>query len=100
MLEQACCVVAPDTGPAHMATTVGTPVIGLYAHSNPRRTGPYHDLDKVVSVYDEVIAEQTDKSWQRLPWGKRAKGNELMACITVAAVIEKIDAVITRLIAG
>ena len=34
-------VIAPDTGPAHMAVTVGTPVVGLYAHSNPKRTGPY-----------------------------------------------------------
>jgi len=41
LLEQATLVVAPDTGPAHMAVTVGTPVIGLYGHSNPGRTGPY-----------------------------------------------------------
>jgi heptosyltransferase I len=41
ILERASLVIAPDTGPAHMAVTVGTPVIGLYAHSNPARTGPY-----------------------------------------------------------
>ena len=28
----------PDSGTLHMATTQGTPVVGLYAHSNPRRT--------------------------------------------------------------
>lgn len=89
-------VLAPDTGPAHMATTVGTPVIGLYAHSNPGRTGPYNDLDKVVSVYDEVIKEQTGKSRDELPWGKRAKGETLMARIDVDSVITVFDKTLQR----
>ncbi|GGO71850.1 glycosyl transferase [Bowmanella pacifica] len=85
-------VIAPDTGPAHMATTVGTPVIGLYAHSNPRRTGPYLDQHLVVSVYDELVLEQKGKSWQELPWGTRVKGSQLMARISVQAVKNKVDA--------
>ncbi|MDN4503015.1 glycosyltransferase family 9 protein [Alteromonadaceae bacterium BrNp21-10] len=91
LIAEAELVIAPDTGPAHMATTVNTPVIGLYAHSNPRRTGPYRDLQRVVSVYDEVILKQTGKSWQQLPWGKRAKGADLMARISTQSVIDKID---------
>src|SRR5690606_6145502 len=39
VLQQAVLVLAPDSGPAHIATTQGTPVLGLYAHSNPQRTG-------------------------------------------------------------
>lgn len=85
-------VIAPDTGPAHMATTVGTPVIGLYAHSNPRRTGPYLDQHRVVSVYDELVLQQKGKTWQALPWGTRVKGAELMARISVQAVQAKVDA--------
>lgn len=54
VLKQASIVLAPDTGPAHMAVTQGTAVIGLYAHSNPGRTGPYTSLDNVVSAYDEA----------------------------------------------
>lgn len=91
LIAQAKLVIAPDTGPAHMATTVGTPVIGLYAHSNPRRTGPYNDLDKVVSVYDRFIEEQKGKPWQQLPWGARAKGSSLMAAITIEQVVEMVD---------
>ncbi len=91
VLQSASLVIAPDTGPAHMATTVGTPVIGLYAHSNPRRTGPYLNLENVVSVYDQVILEQSGKPWQQMPWGKRAKGDDLMARIQVADVIAQID---------
>src|SRR6056297_2929729 len=29
MLERAACLVAPDSGPAHFAATLGTPVVGL-----------------------------------------------------------------------
>lgn len=34
-------VIAPDTGPVHIARAVGVPVIGLYGHTNPWRVGPY-----------------------------------------------------------
>ena len=91
LLKQAQLVIAPDTGPAHMATTVGTDVIGLYAHSNPRRTGPYNGLDRVVSVYDQAIAQQQTKNWQQLPWGIRAKGNELMELISQDDVKAALD---------
>ncbi len=94
VLKKAQLVLAPDTGPAHMAVTVGTPVIGLYAHSNPRRTGPYLYQDYVVNVYDDIIQQQHDTGWESLPWNTRAKGEDLMRCISVDAVIEKVDAVL------
>ncbi len=94
VLEQAQFVVSPDTGPAHMAVTVNTPVIGLYAHSNPARTGPYSSLPFVVSVYDEVIQQQCGQAVHQLPWGTRAKGENLMEKITVTAVKEKVDLVL------
>ena len=90
LLKHAHLVIAPDTGPAHMATTVATPVIGLYAHSNPRRTGPYNNLERLVSVYDECIEEQKGKPWSALPWGTRAKGSQLMEKITVDMVKQKV----------
>ena len=45
VLRHASVVLAPDSGPAHLATTQSTPVVGLYAHSDPRRTGPYNSLE-------------------------------------------------------
>ena len=88
VLKQASIVLAPDTGPAHMAVTQGTAVIGLYAHSNPGRTGPYTCLDSVVSVYQQVITEQKQGE---IPWGVRAKGEHLMELISVESVIEQFD---------
>ncbi len=88
VLKQATIVLAPDTGPAHMAVTQGTPVIGLYAHSNPGRTGPYLSLNYVVSVYEPVINTQHTAP---VAWGTRAKGSDLMTQIQLEQVIAKFD---------
>ncbi|MFV0597128.1 glycosyltransferase family 9 protein [Shewanella sp.] len=93
LLKRASLVLGPDTGPAHMAVTQGTPVIGLYAHSNPGRTGPYLSQQYVVSAYQEAIASQQSGE---VKWGTRAKGEHLMALISVEAVIEKFDQVIQQ----
>lgn len=94
LLETASVVVAPDTGPAHMATAVGTPVIGLYAHSNPQRTGPYLWQAYVVDAYHRNLLPQLGKTADQLPWGKRLKGAELMAGISVAEVLAMFDRVV------
>jgi heptosyltransferase I len=91
LLKAATLVIAPDTGPAHMAVTQGTPVIGLYAHSNPKRTGPYLYQDYVVEVYHAALLKQFHKTDQQLPWGTRVKGKQLMQGIRLAAVIEQFD---------
>lgn len=94
VLKLAHLTIAPDTGPAHMSVTVDTPVVGLYAHSNPRRTGPYLYQKYVVSCYDQVIQEQKGKPYTQLPWGVRAKGSDLMNRLTLDDVKTKIDLLI------
>jgi heptosyltransferase I len=94
VLEQASLVIAPDTGPAHMAVTVGTPVIGLYAHSNPARTGPYLYQDYVLEVYHQNLKQQYGKTADNLPWGRRVKGVKLMEQITSESVIAMFDRVV------
>lgn len=94
VLNQASLVIAPDTGPAHMAVTVGTPVIGLYAHSNPGRTGPYLYQDYVVEVYHQNLKQQYGKTADKLPWGRRVKGVNLMEQITSESVIAMFDRVV------
>ncbi len=94
VLKVAHLVIAPDTGPAHMAVTVGTPVVGLYAHSNPKRTGPYLYPQYVVSAYEAAIQLQYSKSVKQLPWGTRAKGKDLMMQISITQVNQTIDRLI------
>ncbi|MGR5133202.1 glycosyltransferase family 9 protein [Vibrio alfacsensis] len=91
ILNKAAVVLAPDSGPAHIATTQGTPVIGLYGHSNPKRTGPYNNLNDVVSVYEKLVTQQHGKSANNLPWSTRVKGEHVMKEIPVSAVIYAFD---------
>ncbi|WP_299017040.1 glycosyltransferase family 9 protein [uncultured Photobacterium sp.] len=95
LLGQASVVLAPDTGPAHLATTQGTPVIGLYAHSNPKRTGPYNSLDYVASVYNQHAEQQHGKPVGELPWGTRVKGSEIMKDIDVDGVKSTLDMLVS-----
>jgi len=84
-------VLSPDSGPAHIATTQGTPVIGLYAHSSPNRTRPYLSADSIVSVYEKHVQQQHGKPLHELPWSARAKGKQIMSDITTQQVIAKFN---------
>ncbi|WMC10339.1 glycosyltransferase family 9 protein [Oceanimonas pelagia] len=91
LIKSASLVVAPDTGPAHMATLTGTPVLGLYAHHNPARTGPYHCRDYVVSAYEEALLAETGKTPAELPWRTRVKDPHAMERITIEQVTTQFD---------
>ncbi len=41
-----------DTGPAHIAAAVGTPIVGLYGPTRPSRNGPWSADDVTVSRAD------------------------------------------------
>jgi heptosyltransferase-1 len=41
-----------DTGPAHIAAAVGTPIVGLYGPTRPSRNGPWAPDDVTVSRAD------------------------------------------------
>ena len=43
VIKQCKVVISGDTGPAHLAVAVGTPVIGLYGPTYPARSGPYEN---------------------------------------------------------
>jgi heptosyltransferase I len=47
-------LVSPDTGPLHVAHALGTPVVGLFGHTNPARVGPWRRFrDLVIDRYTE-----------------------------------------------
>lgn len=48
LLRRAKFVVSADTGPLHLASALGAPVIGLYGPTDPSRNGPYSRLDVVL----------------------------------------------------
>ncbi len=91
LIAAADLVLCPDSGPAHMATAAGTPVIGLYATSNPDRTGPYLSRDLCVNRYPDAVAQYLGKRVADLRWGQRVRHPDAMELITTDDVIGKIN---------
>jgi heptosyltransferase I len=86
-------LISPDTGPAHIATAADTPVIGLYAASNPLRTGPYLSQQYVIDKYPEALRKYNGKSVDEVRWGQRVRHPDAMRLITVDEVIAMLDRV-------
>lgn len=86
-------LVAPDTGPVHMARAMDVPVVGLYGHTNPWRVGPYRKYqDLWVDTYTEP-GEAPDPSNAEPKLGR-------MERIGVADVLERVQAAVDRYGAG
>jgi heptosyltransferase I len=93
ILATARVVIAPDTGPAHMAAATGVPVIGLYASSNPQRTGPYSSLKWTVDKYPEALQQFNHQDVDSVSWGKRVRADDVMDIIEVNDVTTMLDEV-------
>ena len=91
VLERAEVVIAPDSGPAHLATAVNTPVIGLYATTNPDRARPYLYPELVINRYPEAVHRKYGKSVDDVRWGTRVRDADAMERISVADVTGKLD---------
>jgi heptosyltransferase I len=91
LLKQATLVLSPDSGPAHLASAVGTPVIGLYAATPSARSGPYNSLDLCVDKYTEAAHKFRHKEPQELRWGQRIEFPGVMDLIETPEVIEILD---------
>ena len=91
LIDAADLVICPDSGPAHMATAFGTPVLGLYATSNPDRTGPFASRELTVNRYPDAAIKYLGKPVDKLHWGQRVRHPDAMDLITVDDVISKID---------
>jgi len=94
LLDRAVLLISPDSGPVHMATAVGTPVIGLYATSNPDRTGPWSSRQWVVNRYPEALREEVGKEVEQVPWGRRVRSPTAMQRITAGEIEEKLREIV------
>lgn len=91
LLARATLLLSPDSGPAHIATCTGTPVLGLYAASNPRRSGPYNSLRWCVDKYDDAALKYLGQPARNIKWGTKIERPGVMDLITVADVTRKLD---------
>jgi heptosyltransferase I len=91
LLQRATVLISPDAGPAHVASAVGTPVLGLYAATPSRRSGPYNSVDLCVDKYTEAAHKFRNKGPGELRWGQRIEFPGVMDLIEVNDVLEKLD---------
>jgi heptosyltransferase I len=92
LLSRASLLISPDSGPMHLATATGTPVIGLHAASNPRRSGPYLSQQWCVDRYDAAARAFLGKPSDAIKWGTRIERPGVMDLVTVDDVVERLDA--------
>jgi len=91
LLSRATGLLAPDSGPVHMAAMVNLPVIGLYAATNPARSGPYLSRLWTADAYSEAARRFRHRSADRLPWTEKIEEHGVMDLITVPQVTARLD---------
>ena len=93
LLESAQIVLSPDSGPAHLANAVGTKVIGLYACTWSKRSGPYNSLEYCVDKFEQAALTHKGKNASEFFWGSKIELPGVMDMITVDEVCKKIDVI-------
>jgi len=96
LLERADVLLSPDSGPVHMATAAGTPVIGLYAATNPERSGPYLSRSSCVNRYGEAAQKFLGRPASELAWTTKIEKPGVMDLIQPADVTRKFDQLMSQ----
>jgi len=91
LLARATLLISPDSGPAHMATMVGTPVIGLMAGTRSARSGPYLSQRWCVDRYDAAARKYRGRPASELPWIETIEIPGVMDLVETGAVCAKLD---------
>jgi len=88
VMEKAVALITGDTGPMHVAVSVGLPVVALFGPANPVRTGPYSP---------SAVVLQKPRECQPC-YGRHCKfGQEPPPCmldISVEEVVERVEEVL------
>ena len=81
LLRRAKFMVSADTGPLHLASALGTPVVGLFGPTDPARNGPFSPGD--ISVRNPRHSITT--------YARGASYSPAMLSITVDQVVDAIE---------
>ncbi|MGH8217125.1 MAG: glycosyltransferase family 9 protein [Steroidobacteraceae bacterium] len=95
-LARAWALLTPDSGPAHMATAAGVPVIGLYAATRSARSGPYFSLEWCVDRFDAAARRFLGRGAGELPWRTKIERPGVMDLIEPEAVIGRLGVLAAR----
>lgn len=90
LLQSADLLISPDSGPVHIANALGTSVLGLYAATWARRSGPFSSLDLSVDEFPQAAQTFRNKAAEDLRWGTRIEVPGVMDLVTVPMVKKKL----------
>ncbi len=71
--------VGTDTGPLHICTALGIPVVGIYGPTDPTRNGPFSPLD--VALHNASVISHT----------RRGRPTDTIAGISVVQVLRAVQ---------
>lgn len=91
LIQRAALLLSPDTGPAHMAAAVGTPVIALHAATNVDISAPYSYQDLAINVYPEALKTHYGKTVDQCRWGTQVRDARVMDLITTEVVKKQLS---------
>lgn len=94
ILQKADVCIAPDTGPAHIANGVGTPVIGLYAVAPSKLSGPYLNQAYTIDKFEQAVNQILGKSLDQISWRTRVHNRQAMDLIEVNEVMANIGSIL------
>ena len=90
IIDGAVLLLSPDTGPLHISRALGTPVVSLFGHTNPKRSGPWGAFE------DLIVDGYADYPGEKYPLIPAYRDG--MRRIHVADVLEKIHVAAARYI--
>ncbi len=89
IVDKSNLLLAPDTGPVHIARALNTPVVSLFAHTNPWRVGPWRAYDDLwVDHYTEP-GTAPDASNRTPKW-------DHMVTIAVSEVLQRVQTAVDK----
>ncbi|WP_396588098.1 glycosyltransferase family 9 protein [Bermanella sp. R86510] len=97
LLGEADVLIAPDTGPVHIAVAMGTPVIGLYAVARSGLSGPFQEPSYTIDKYPQAVEKYLGKPFAEAKWHERVHHADAMDLITEAEVIEQISNTLSQI---
>ena len=94
VLDRASVVVAPNTGPAHLAAAVGTPVVSLFAPVVPAARWAPHGVPRVVLGDQNAECRQTRATTCPVP------GHPCLSSVSPAEVCSAVASLLSARIAS